>query len=153
MSEITSKKVYGNNVDFSTIEITSKNVRRNMMGFSISKITSKKVRGNNVEFSTVDLFIFLIFLWTCTNIRACSRLYPIDRRYVLKRFKAKNILSHSTFVACESKTKLAIFPNKNAYNNIRMYECIRMQYKNAFCRSRSLKIMSDRLGNQKNVRL
>ena len=40
--EITSKKVRGNKVDFSTIEITSKKVRGNDMDFSTSEITSKK---------------------------------------------------------------------------------------------------------------
>ena len=41
----------GNNVDFSTIEITLKKVRGNNMEFLTSKIASKKVRGNDVDFS------------------------------------------------------------------------------------------------------
>ena len=41
-SEITPKKVRGNNKDFLTSEITSKKVRGNDVDFSISKITLKK---------------------------------------------------------------------------------------------------------------
>ena len=41
-SEITPKKVGGNNIDFSTSEITSKKVRGNDVEFSISEITSKE---------------------------------------------------------------------------------------------------------------
>ena len=54
-SETTSRKVRGNNVDFSTIEITSKKVRGNDTDFSISKITSEKVRGNDVDFSIREI--------------------------------------------------------------------------------------------------
>ena len=53
--EITSKKVRGNNVDFSTIEITSKKVREKNADFSTSKITSKKLRGNDVDFSISEI--------------------------------------------------------------------------------------------------
>ena len=40
--EITSKKVRGNNVDFSTSEITPKKVRGSDVDFPTIKITSKK---------------------------------------------------------------------------------------------------------------
>ena len=48
--EIKSKKVRGNNVDFLTIEITSVKVRGNNLGLLTIKITLKKVRGNDVKF-------------------------------------------------------------------------------------------------------
>ena len=48
--EITAKNVRGNNVDFSTIEITSKKVRGNNMDFLTIEITSKKVPENDVDF-------------------------------------------------------------------------------------------------------
>ena len=48
-SKLLWKTVRGNNVDFSTTEITSKKVHGNNMDFSTSKIKSKKVRGNYVE--------------------------------------------------------------------------------------------------------
>ena len=49
--EITSKKVRRNDdVDFWTIEITSKKIRGNDLDISTSEITSKKVSGNNVKF-------------------------------------------------------------------------------------------------------
>ena len=48
--EITLTKVRGNNVDFSTFQITSKRVRGNNIDFSTSKISLKKVQGNNVDF-------------------------------------------------------------------------------------------------------
>ena len=52
-----------------------------------------------------------ILLWTCTNMRSCSRLFPIvDLRYVFTRFKAKNMPSLSAFVPCESKSSLTTFP-------------------------------------------
>ena len=41
-------KLCGNNVDFSTSEITPKKVRGNNVDFSASEITSKKVRQNLV---------------------------------------------------------------------------------------------------------
>ena len=47
-----TEKVCGNDVDFSTIEITSKRVRGNNVDFLTSEITSKKVRGNDVDFWT-----------------------------------------------------------------------------------------------------
>ena len=53
--EITSKKVRGNNVDFSAMEITSKRVRGNNVDFITSKIAPIKVRGNNVDFSTIEI--------------------------------------------------------------------------------------------------
>ena len=42
-------------MDFSTIEITSKKVRRNNVDFLTIDITSKKVRGNHVDFSTSEI--------------------------------------------------------------------------------------------------
>ena len=50
-----------------------------------------------------------IFLWTCTNIKACSRLFLIvDLRYVITGFKAEKMASLSAFVTCESKSNLTI---------------------------------------------
>ena len=54
-SKFTSKKVRGYNVDFSTSEVMSKKVGGNNLNFSTSEITSKKVRGNNVDLSTTDI--------------------------------------------------------------------------------------------------
>ena len=53
--DITSKKVRGNNVDFSAIEITSKKVRRKNAQFSIREITLIKVLGNYEDFSTIEI--------------------------------------------------------------------------------------------------
>ena len=47
--EMSSKKIYANEVDYSTIKITSKKVSRNTVDISM-KITSKKVRENNADF-------------------------------------------------------------------------------------------------------
>ena len=49
-SEINSRAVRGNDVDFPTIKITLKKVCGNDVDFSISEITSKKVQGNDVDF-------------------------------------------------------------------------------------------------------
>ena len=55
--EITSKKGRGNNVDFLTSEITLIKVRgKNVDSLTMEiKITSKKVPGNKVEFLTVEI--------------------------------------------------------------------------------------------------
>ena len=53
--EITSKRVRGNNVDFSAIKITSNKVRGNNADFSASEITSRKVRENDVDISTIEI--------------------------------------------------------------------------------------------------
>ena len=42
-------------MDILTKEITSKKVRGSNVGFSTIEITSKKVRGNNVDFSTKEI--------------------------------------------------------------------------------------------------
>ena len=49
-SEITPKKVRGNDVDYLTIEVTFKKVCGNNEDFWKIKIIWKKVRGNNVDF-------------------------------------------------------------------------------------------------------
>ena len=54
--EITSKKVRGNNVDFSTSKIALIEVRGNNVDFKTIEITSKKVRGNNADFSLSSTF-------------------------------------------------------------------------------------------------
>ena len=48
--------------------------------------------------------LFRIFLWICTNIRACGRLFPILDNYVFMRFKTGKVSS------LESKSNLIIFP-------------------------------------------
>ena len=55
--EITSKKVRGASIskEFSTREITSKNVCKNNMDFLIMEIRSKKVRGKNVDISIIEI--------------------------------------------------------------------------------------------------
>ena len=53
--EITSKKVRRKNVDFSTREITRKKVRGNNMDVSTINITLKKVRGSDVDFSISEI--------------------------------------------------------------------------------------------------
>ena len=47
--EITSKKVRGNDVDFSSIEITSKKSMWKQRGFFDHRNYVEKVRGNDVE--------------------------------------------------------------------------------------------------------
>ena len=49
------EKVRGNNVDFSTIEVTSEKVRGNNVDFSTIEMTSTKVRGNDVDFSVSEI--------------------------------------------------------------------------------------------------
>ena len=53
--EVTLEKVRGNNVDFSTIETTSKIVRGDNVDFSTIEMTSTKVRGNDVDFSISEI--------------------------------------------------------------------------------------------------
>ena len=53
--EITSKQVRENNLDFLTIEITSKKVRGIDVDISTIEITSKKVRGIDVDISTIEI--------------------------------------------------------------------------------------------------
>ena len=53
--EITSKKVRGNNVDFSTSKITPIKVRGDKVFFSTIEIRSKRVRENNVNFLTIEI--------------------------------------------------------------------------------------------------
>ena len=50
--EISSKKVRANNVGFSTIKITWNKVSENSVSFLTREITSKKVREKNVDIST-----------------------------------------------------------------------------------------------------
>ena len=50
-TEITSKRLPGNNVDFLTKEITLKKILGNNEDFSHIEIPSKKRRENNVDFS------------------------------------------------------------------------------------------------------
>ena len=49
------KKGCGNNVDFSTIEITSKKMRGNNVDFSTIEIMTKKVCGSDVNFSISEI--------------------------------------------------------------------------------------------------
>ena len=49
------EKVSENNVDISTIDITSKKARGSNVDFSTIEITSTKVRGKNVDFSTSEI--------------------------------------------------------------------------------------------------
>ena len=53
--EITSKQVRENNLDFLTIEITSKKVRGIDVDISTIEITSKKVRGIDLDISTIEI--------------------------------------------------------------------------------------------------
>ena len=75
------------------------------------------------SFATLGKFMLSrIFLWTCTNIRACSRLFPIvDLRYVLKRFKSEKMPSPSIFLACESKISLTIFPASISWHILQFF--------------------------------
>ena len=54
-NKITSIKVGGKNVDFSTIKYTSKRVRGKNVDSSTINIISKKGCGNNVDFSTIEI--------------------------------------------------------------------------------------------------
>ena len=74
--EVTSERVRGNNVDFSTIEIAStKKVRGNSVDISTSEITSKKVRGNNVDFSTIEISSKKYVEMTCKFVEIWSLTY------------------------------------------------------------------------------
>ena len=73
--QITSKKVRGNNVDFSTIEVTSERVRGNNVDFSTIEITSKKVRGNDVDFSTIEIISKKYVEMTCKFVEIWSLTY------------------------------------------------------------------------------
>ena len=53
--KIMLKKVRQNNIDFSLIEITSNKVRRNDVYFSPSEIRLKKVLRNDVDFSLIEI--------------------------------------------------------------------------------------------------
>ena len=48
-----------------------------------------------ISFATSAKFMLSeIFLWTCTSIRACNRLFPIlDLKYVFMRFKTESVPS------------------------------------------------------------
>ena len=60
--------------------------------------------------TSAKFMLFRIFLWTCTNIRACNRLFPIlDSKYVFMHFKTERG-ALTAFVACESKSNLIILP-------------------------------------------
>ena len=73
--QITSKKVRGNNVDFSTIEVTSERVRGNNVDFSTIEITSKKVRGNDVDFSIIEIISKKYVEMTCKFVEIWSLTY------------------------------------------------------------------------------
>ena len=74
--QITSKKVRGNNVDFSTIEVTSERVRGNNVDFSTTEITStKKVRGNNVDILTSEITSKKYVEMTCKFVEIWSLTY------------------------------------------------------------------------------
>ena len=102
-------------------------------------------------FATSAKFMLLrIFLWRCTNIRACRRLCPIvDLGYVFTRFETEKMLSRSLFVACESKSNLVIFPTsiikKLLFRDISCNFSI-MVPKTIF----SLSLRSNKLGNNFN---
>ena len=89
-SEITSRKVRGNKVYFSTNEITSKKVLGNNVAFLTIEITSKKVRGNDAEicrnlpfdvktiqrgvpvgYSQLDFAVRWVLLHLCSGRAAC----------------------------------------------------------------------------------
>ena len=69
--EITSKKVRGNNADFSNIEITLKKVRGNNVDFLTIKITSKKVHGNDVEIRRDLVFDVSMYIHVDSTWSAC----------------------------------------------------------------------------------
>ena len=74
--EVTSERVRGNNVDFSTIEITwTKKVRGNNVDILTSEITSKKVRGNDVDFSTIEISSKTYVEMTCKFVEIWSLTY------------------------------------------------------------------------------
>ena len=63
------------------------------------------------SFATSAKFILSsIFLWTCTNIRTCSRLFSIvDLRYVFKHFKAEKCRFFRYFWLAKEKVILQYF--------------------------------------------
>ena len=69
------EKSSGNNVDFLTIEITSKRVCENNVDFSTSEITAKKVCGKNVDFSTSEITSKKYVEMTCKFVKIWSSKY------------------------------------------------------------------------------
>ena len=87
---------------------------------------------------------------TCTSVRTCNRLFPVvDMRYVIMRFKAEKKPSLSGFVACETKSKLTVFPTslikKLLFRDISCNFLIMV-----LITIRSLSLSSNRLGNNFN---
>ena len=74
------QKKSGKNVDFSTIEITSKRISGNNVDFSTSEITSKKVRGNNEDFSISEITLkkFVEMTWKFVEIWSLTYRRNID---------------------------------------------------------------------------
>ena len=86
MKEITSKKVRGNNADFSTIEITSKKVRGNNVDFSTIEISLKKVRGNEITSKK-----YLEMTWKFVEI--WSSTYPRNIHVESQKISFSNFLT------------------------------------------------------------
>ena len=78
--EITSKKVRGNDGDFSNSKITPKKVRGNNVDFSTSEIASKKVLGNDVDFSIGEIASkkYLEMTWKFVKIWSSTYRRNID---------------------------------------------------------------------------
>ena len=74
------EKKSGKNVDFSTIEITSRRISGNNVDFSTSEITLKKIRGNDVDFpiSEITLKKYVKMTWKFVEIWSSTYRRNID---------------------------------------------------------------------------
>ena len=107
MKEITSKKVRGNNADFSTIEITSKKVRGNNVDFSTIEILLKEVRGNDMDFSISEITSKKYLEMTWKFVEICSSTYP------------RNIHVESTSIRCGVPVGTLEVSSKVAVENVK----------------------------------
>ena len=90
----------GNEVDYLTSKITSKNVRGNNVDFLNSQITSQKVRGNDVDFSISEIISKKYVEMTWRFVKICSSTYQ------------RNIEVESTWIRCGVPVGLSMLLNK-----------------------------------------
>ena len=90
----------GNEVDYLTSKITSKNVRGNNVDFLNSQITSQKVRGNDVDFSISEITSKKYVEMTWRFVKICSSTYQ------------RNIEVESTWIRCGVPVGLSMLLNK-----------------------------------------
>ena len=94
--KVTSKKVRGNNVDFSTIEITSRKVDANDMDFSTSKITPMKGRGNQMNFLAIEIASDRCRI--DVDLKWCARWVKVKQIFDLNSFSRSFCGARGTFL-------------------------------------------------------